>query len=119
MNHTETGRSELFAILHGFHTLVEKLKENTYLDCIREEMPNVLVLSDRKDVVDSANGIAKRNVNKDLWAAYDWFTQYFDINCIHIPRDTIAPHKIVDALASELRLVLIDFTEAQKDAKII
>ena len=43
----------------------------------------------------------------------------FDVMVRHIPRDTMPTHKIVDAIASELRIVLIDFSESQTDAKHI
>jgi ribonuclease HI len=120
-NHTETGRAELYAIVHALHATLEKLRGNSAweLENLRETHPTILVLSDRQDVVGKANKLFKRNVDLDLWQAYDYYETYFDIIVRHIPRDTLPIHKSVDALASELRLVLLDFTETQKDAKHI
>lgn len=120
-NNTNTGRAELFAIVHALHTALNTLREEGGFDLetIKEMCPSILVLSDRWDVVGKAAHEFKRGVDKDLWLAYDYYTDYFDVMVRHIPRDTMPTHKIVDAIASELRIVLIDFSESQTDAKHI
>lgn len=120
-NNTNTGRAELFAIVHALHSTFETLRETDGLDAetIKELCPSILILSDRWDVVGKAANEFKRGVDKDLWEAYDYYTDYFDITVRHIPRDKVPMHKVVDAVASELRIVLIDFAESQSDAKHI
>lgn len=115
--HTEVGRAELQAILHALHALfVENHQESSYqLELLKESNERVLVISDREDVVKSINKVYKRNVNRDMWAAFEWYEQYYDIIAEHTPRDDKDVHKIADAIASELRINLLDYAQAQQD----
>lgn len=113
--HTETGRSEFKALLDAMHAIIDKcdLEHTSNLEMLERNKPVIYLLSDRQDLIGSILRIYKRRTNKDLWAMFEWYEKYFTIKAAHIPRDTFSIHKSVDAIASEMRMVLIDFHKTQ------
>lgn len=113
--HMETGRAEFMAILSAMHAIVEKCEfEHTpTLELLEKLRPTIYILSDRMDLVGSILKIYRRKTNRDLWAQFEWYERYFDIKAAHIKRDTIELHKAVDAIASEMRIVLLDVHKTQ------
>lgn len=117
----ETGRAEFTAILTALHSIIDTLKwDNDFaLKALERKRATVIVTSDREDLVGSINRVFKREKNRDLWVQFEWYEKYFDICAVHVKRDTHPTHNIVDAIASEMRIVLIDFFNTQREVKHI
>lgn len=122
--HTETGRAEFLAILTGLHTIITSMqyeKHKSSLTMLEITMPTVLIISDRKDLVDGISGETEPEKNLDLWYQFSWYTKYFDIKARHIPghKRLREEHERVDCLSGLGRLVLCDFVNIQKEIKHI
>lgn len=120
--HMETGRAEFSAILLGLHTILETtgwINSTCSMLQLQINKPRVLIVSDRQDLVGSINKIFRRKQNGDLWASFEWYAQYFDIEAVHVGRETVALHKTADRMASGLREVIMDYVLIQKENKHI
>lgn len=113
--HAETGRAEFMALLTAMHAIIETcdLEHSSKLELLEARKPVIYLLSDRMDLVGSILKLYRRKTNRDLWAMFEWYEKYFTIKAAHIPRDTFDIHKAVDAIASEMRMVLLDFHKTQ------
>lgn len=118
--HMETGRAEFMAMLQGLRTIFESNNYDTRgedLAFLERTKPGVLIISDRQDLVGSINNVYERKRNGDLWASFEWYEKYFDIEAVHVKRETVAIHKNADRIASGMRLVLLDYLETNKETE--
>ena len=113
--HMETGRAEFTAILSGLNALLDTKKWRNNVDLSQVFKKHILIVSDREDLVGSINKVYGRKANKDLWASFEWYEKYFDIEAVHVKRETVELHKAVDRVASELRMQLKAFEITQKE----
>lgn len=120
--HMETGRAEFMAILSGLHSILEATNTDTKgfdIEELRITKPNVLIVSDRMDLVGSINNAYERKRNGDLWSAFSWYEDIFNIEAVHVHRDTVDVHREVDKLASAMRLVMLDFINTNKETSYL
>lgn len=113
--HMETGRAEFTAILSGLNALMDINDWRNDLKNLIVFKKNILVISDRQDLVGSINNYYSRKANGDLWASFNWYEKYFNVEAVHVPRETVPMHKVVDRVASELRMQLKAFEITQKE----
>jgi hypothetical protein len=107
------------AILLALRSIVDHcdMEHSSKLELMQLQKPRVYILSDRQDLVGCIMiPTWSRKKNRDLWASFNWFSRYFDIKAAHIPRDTLHIHKQVDAIASNMRIVLKDFEKSQLES---
>lgn len=113
--HMETGRAEFTAILSGLNALMDLNKWRENLSALKLFRKQILIVSDRQDLVGSINNIYSRKANGDLWASFAWYEKFFKIEAVHVHRETVEMHKAVDRIASELRMQLKAFEIVQKE----
>jgi hypothetical protein len=111
----ETGRAEFTAILSGLNALMDINDWRNDLKNLIVFKKNILIISDRQDLVGSINNYYSRKANGDLWASFNWYEKYFKIEAVHVPRETVPMHKVADRVASELRMQLKAFEITQKE----
>ncbi len=116
----ETDRAEFEGVLLGLHTIlnvmgIENVPQHRMLQA---EPMTVLVISDREDLVGSMSGENfnskppyERRANKDLWARFAWYEQYFQIIAAHRERNTNPLQGASDRLASEVRVMMKNYVE--------
>lgn len=115
--HMETGRAEFMAVMSALHAILELKgwERKSARSVLSSNKPTVLITSDRLDLVGSINKEFRRESNADLWAQFEWYEQYLDIKATHVKRDTQPTQRVADILASELRIVLLEYTQTKKE----
>lgn len=113
--HMETGRAEFTAILSGLNALLDINNWRDKISTLKICKKNILIVSDRQDLVGSINKVFNRKANGDLWACFEWYEKIFKIEAVHVKRETVELHKAVDRVASELRMQLKAFEIVQKE----
>lgn len=113
--HMETGRAEFTAILSGLNALMDINGWRDNLKSLVLFKKNILIISDRQDLVGSINNYYGRKANGDLWSSFEWYEKFFKIEAVHVHRETVEMHKVADRVASELRMQLKAFEIVQKE----
>lgn len=116
--HMETGRAELTAMLAGLHAIldVNGWMGTGVMKQLAARKDNVLIVTDREDLVGSINRIYKRGeAHGDLWAQFEWYERYFYIEAVHAHRETVELHKAADRIASEMRIVIKEMDTVQRE----
>lgn len=102
-------RAEFQALLDGLHAIVVllDLKESVKsLRSLEDERLKIFWLSDNEALVMNVRGEGARRTEGPMWAAFDWYAQYFDVHAYFMGRNVNPLQESADRLASSTRVAI-------------
>jgi ribonuclease HI len=111
---TTVDRAELIGILEGLQIVEEIIPKILSVRGLKQHQwtPNVMMYSDRENLVLSIQGAYARSNSPDLWTRFEYYEKHMHIEAHYVKRDTDhAEFVLVDREASTMRLIVKSYAD--------
>jgi ribonuclease HI len=123
---TTTERQEFEALLSGLQGIMDVMDWNNHAahDMLQHMKASVFWLSDREALVgcvrrENGKPLFRRRTCLDLWARFDFYEHYFDIEAVHRNRNDNPYQALTDQVSSESRDLMKDYITILQTDKVL
>lgn len=102
-----TNRAEFMGLLTGLRRALDVVESQKMSAAIH----TVLWCTDRESLTYGISNPASRKADPYLWAQYAFYEKFFRVTAKFIPRTTTGVHQVTDLVSSEMRNLLINYSQ--------
>lgn len=122
---TDTERMEFEALLNGIQAFLNKLKPDKFtLAKMQVQKPTIVWFTDRESLAlavwrdENGEPFYSRRSTPDLWRRFEYYEELFHIIPLCVKRDTVPAHKVVDEIASGLRVLIKEWHQLRLSSEL-